>query len=105
MLATAIGQMGLGLETFLDLTPFEFQCVHRRFIEKIEKDREAELYQKLLVARLQLFKQLCPPKGKQIKITDLWELPGEAEDIAAKRRKVIENKERDRERMRRKFGG
>ncbi len=33
--------MGLSLETYLDLTPFEFREAHRRFIERIEKDREA----------------------------------------------------------------
>ncbi len=96
--------MGLGLETFLDLTPFEFEAAHRRYIEKIERDREAELYQKMLVARLQLFRQLCPPVGKQIRITDLWELPGEAEERKAAALKVIENKEADRERMMKKFG-
>lgn len=102
-MGVAVGQMGLSREEYLDLTPSEFQAIHRRYFEKINKDREEELCQKLLVARLQLFRQLCPPPGKTIKITDLWELPGEAEEMNEKRKKAIENREKDRKRMEEKF--
>ena len=86
--------MGLSLETFLDLTPFEFNEAHRLFIEKIEKDREAQFYMQMYTARLQLFRQLCPPKGKTLRITDLWELPGEATQLKKEREKKKSTKER-----------
>jgi hypothetical protein len=94
--------MGLRRDEYLDLTPFEFRAIYRRYIEKIEKDREAELYQKLLVARLQLFRQLCPPKGKTMKITDLWELPNEVVERKVERAK--RDIKAERERMMKRFG-
>jgi hypothetical protein len=103
-MAVAIGQMGLSRDDYLDSTPFEFEAIHRLWIEKIEKDRENELVQKLMVARLMVFRTLCPPPGKTIKITDLWELPGEAAEIEQERKKVVANKENDRKRMEEKFG-
>jgi uncharacterized protein YktA (UPF0223 family) len=86
-MAMAVGQMGLSRDDYLDSTPFEFERIYVRWMERIEKDRENELNQKLFVARLQIFKMLCPPKGKKIRITDIFELPGEKEVLSAERRK------------------
>lgn len=102
-MGVAIGQMGLSREEYLDLTPSEFKAIHRRWKEKVEADRDAELYQKLYVARLQLFRQLCPPKAKTIRITDLWELPDEAAERIKRTEEAIQRKEEDRQRMLRNF--
>lgn len=75
----AIGQMGLDLETYLSLTPFEFQEVHKAFIEKTTSNRDWEEIKDMRVARWQVFRTLCPPKKKEISIFDLIELPGDKE--------------------------
>lgn len=92
--------MGLSRDDYLDSTPFEFERMHARWLEKIEKDRQEEFLQKMYVGRLMVFRSLCPPKGqkigkdKMIKITDLWQLPGEEEKIKAERDKRASTKER-----------
>lgn len=100
----AVGQMGLSREEYLDLTPSEFSAIHRRWKEKVQSDIDTEMYQKMYVARLQLFRQLCPPKNKQIKITDLWEMPEEMNARKEKLKKAVENKEADKARMMKRFG-
>lgn len=103
-MGVAVGQMGLSREEYLDLTPSEFSAIHRRWKEMVQKNSENELWQKLYVARLQLFRQLCPPKGNVIKITDLWEMPDEMEARKAKLKKAVENREADKIRMMKRFG-
>lgn len=103
-MGVAMGQMGLSREDYLDSTPSEFSAIHRRWKEKVQSDIDTELYQKMYVARLQLFRQLCPPKGNVIKITDLWEMPEEMEARKEKLKKAVENKEADKIRMMKRFG-
>ncbi len=65
--------MGLGLETFLDLTPQQFLNAYNAFLDKIEADDlQAERR-----ARMQVFKMLCPPGGKRISVFDLWYIKGD----------------------------
>ena len=75
----AIGQMGLDLETYLSLTPFEFQEVYKAFVEKASLDREWQELKDMRVARWQVFRTLCPPQQKTISVYDLIELPGDKE--------------------------
>jgi len=75
----AIGQMGLDLETYLSLTPFEFQEVYKSFTEKTVSDREWEEIKDMRVARWQVFRTLCPPQQKKVSVYDLVELPGDKE--------------------------
>lgn len=75
----AIGQMGLDLESFLSLTPYEFQAVHTAFIKKTQSDRDWEEIKDLRVARWQVLKMLCRPQKKEISVYDLIELPGDKE--------------------------
>jgi len=77
MIGIAVGEMGLSLETFLSLTPFEFQEAYSAFLKKMNSDREWEYLKSLRVARKQVFRMLCPPQNKQISESDLWELPGD----------------------------
>lgn len=92
--------MGLGLEDFLNLTPFEFNEAHKAFIEKLNADREWQYNAMMQVARWQVFKTLCPPQQKQISILDLIELPGDevykkaAEEKQTNREKFEKAKER-----------
>ncbi|RKE02304.1 hypothetical protein [Marinifilum flexuosum] len=79
MMGIAVGEMGLSLETFLSLTPFEFQECYSAYLKKLNNDREWEYLKSMRVARRQVFRTLCPPPGKQISEFDLWELPGDNE--------------------------
>ena len=79
MIGIALGQMGLSMETFLSLTPFEFQEVYGAFLTKQNTDREHEYLRAMRVARWQVFRTMCPPKGKQVSVMDLIELPGDKE--------------------------
>jgi hypothetical protein len=69
--------MGMSLETFLGLTPHQFHAARIKFIERVRKEREQAELTAWQVARWQLFRTLCPPKEKQIRITDLIKLPGD----------------------------
>jgi len=72
--------MGLGLDDFLDLTPYEFQVAYQMYLDKINADREWEYLKAMRVARWQVFRTLCPPQGKKkISVYDLVELPGDQE--------------------------
>ena len=53
--------MGLGLEDFLNLTPFEFNEAHTAFMEKLKADREWQYSAMMQTARWQVFRTLCPP--------------------------------------------
>lgn len=67
----------MSLETFLGLTPSQFHAARVKFLEKIHKEREQAELTAWQVARWQVFRTLCPPKEKQIKMTDLLKLPGD----------------------------
>ncbi len=65
--------MGLGLKTFLSLTPQQFDEAYERFIERIEADDiQAEKR-----ARLIAFRTICPPPGKKLSIYDFWHIKGD----------------------------
>ncbi|PKQ69398.1 hypothetical protein BZG01_00220 [Labilibaculum manganireducens] len=81
MLAIAVGEMGLSLESFLSLTPFEFQEAYMCFLKRQINDREWEYLKSMRVARWQIWRTLCPPKSKQISLMDLVELPGDKEAL------------------------
>lgn len=67
------------METYLSLTPFEFQEVYVAYLKKIKSDREWQELKDYRVARWQVFRTLCPPKEKQISLKDLLALPGDDE--------------------------
>lgn len=69
--------MGLGLGDFLDLTPFEWTSIKRRFLEYQVKARQ----ERWELRRWQIFKTLCPPKGKggYITLHDIEVFPWENE--------------------------
>jgi hypothetical protein len=69
--------MGMSLETFLGLTPHQFRIARTRFFERISKERQQAELTAWQVARWQVFRTLCPPTEKQIRITDLVKLPGD----------------------------
>ena len=79
MVALAIGQMGLELETFLRLTPGQFEAAWLKFVEAKKEDREARELNEWQVARWQVWRTMCPPKKKTISQFDLVELPGDEE--------------------------
>lgn len=65
--------MGLGMETFLSLTPQQFNEAYDKFIERIEADDiQAEKR-----ARLIAFRTVCPPSGKKLSIYDFWHIKGD----------------------------
>lgn len=94
--------MGLGLEDFLNLTPFEFQAVYLKHIEKIEKEREWETNTRWQIARWKVFRTLCPPQQKSISIFDLIELPGD--EIIRQRKKSEETTPEKFEEAKRRMG-
>jgi len=65
--------MGLSLETFLDLTPQQFEGAYERYIEKIETDDI--LLER--VARKAVFKLLTPPEKKGVSLYDWWPIKGD----------------------------
>ena len=79
MFGVAMGQMGLGLDDFLNLTPFEFEAIQSAYFEKIVADREWEENLQWQVARWQVWRNMCPPDKKQLSVIDLIELPGDEE--------------------------
>lgn len=73
----ALGQMGLGLEDFLSLTPFEFAEAWQKWV----KQREHEQQQEWERVRMQVFWTLCPPQEKQITIYDINRFPWEKDVV------------------------
>lgn len=100
MIGIAVGQMGLSLETFLSLTPQQFNIAYEKFIERIEaEDIQAERR-----ARLNAFRSVCPPPGKKLSLYDFWEIKGDKEiQQAAKKAQVPGSKERA-EYLKKKWG-
>lgn len=98
--------MGLSLETYLDLTPFQFSEVYKRFLERIEKEREWQELKDWQIARWQVWRTLCPPNDKkEYSVMDILELPGDKE---AKERAEGKTELSSRERyeaLKRKFRG
>jgi hypothetical protein len=76
-IGVAAGVMGMSYETYLSLTPYQFQKAYINFIDKINKDREQAELTAWQVARWQVWRTLCPPVGKEISMLDLIELPGD----------------------------
>jgi hypothetical protein len=73
----ALGQMGLGLEDFLCLTPSEFSETWKVWL----KNREHEEQQQWERMRMQVFWTICPPQKKQISIYDINRFPWETDVV------------------------
>jgi len=76
-IGVAVGVMGMSYETFVSLTPYQFQRANQLYIEKIQKEREQADLTAWQVARWQVWRTLCPPDLKKISVMDLIELPGD----------------------------
>lgn len=59
-MAFAIGVMGLGLNDFLDLTPFDFIKAKCKYLE-YQRDLQKERWE---IARWQVFRSTCPPTAR-----------------------------------------
>lgn len=62
-----MGQLGMSLEDFLDISPFEFSEIHASWLE-LQEHREHNEWDR---ARWSIFKTLCPPDKKSITIYDI----------------------------------
>jgi len=59
-MAFGLGIMGLGLDCFLDLTPFEFITIKGKYLEQ-QHELQKERWE---IARWQVFRTVCPPQSK-----------------------------------------
>ncbi len=82
-----MGQMGMSFESFMNLTPGQFQEAYNAFRIKVEAGREASELLSWQVARWQAWRTLCPPKGKSLSVLDMIELPGDEKLKKAKKAK------------------
>jgi len=80
--------MGISYETFLRLTPQQFQIAYDDFRLKVESDREANELLAYSVARWAAWRQMCPPAKKNISVMDLITLPGDEEYKKQTRKKI-----------------
>jgi len=85
-IGVALGVMGMSLETYLGLTPSQFQRAYELYLEKIKSDREHSETVAWQVARWQVWRTLCPPKKKKISVFDLIKLPGDEQFKKAKKK-------------------
>lgn len=69
----------MGLEDFLNLTPFEFRETWQAWVRNTEH-KEKQLWER---TRWQVFRSLCPPKGNQLGLTDFIIFPWEKDKVAA----------------------
>lgn len=95
----ALGVMGMSLDSYLGLTPSQFQRAYELYLEKIKSDREHAENVAWQVGRWQVFRTLCPPDKKRISVFDLIELPGDErlrQAQAPKRRKDTPEKDEKR---------
>ncbi len=100
-MAIATGRMGMGMETFLSLTPGQFADSYNEFREAEKERREADSLVQWQTARWQVWRTLCPPQGKKLSQFDLLDLPGDNEiKEAAKKKRKRNRPERDPERFR-----
>jgi hypothetical protein len=76
-IGVALGVMGMSMESYLSLTPSQFQRAYELYLEKIKSDRDHAENVAWQVARWQVFRTLCPPQKKKISVFDLIELPGD----------------------------
>ncbi len=94
-MAFGLGVMGLGLDDFLDLTPFEFIAVKNRYLEQ-QYEQKKEQWE---MTRWQVFRNICPPqprtKGGYLKPRDFIVFPWEEKEVKK------EYKKADPERVRR----
>lgn len=79
--------MGLSLETYLALTPFEFAAAYQRFIERVEKDRESRELGEWRRTRWLAWSTGNYDRNKVQSELDILELPHDAELIAAREAK------------------
>ncbi|WP_346856584.1 hypothetical protein [uncultured Draconibacterium sp.] len=99
--------MGLSLDTYLSLTPFEFYEAYRKFIEKLEKDREWKELHDWRVARWTAY---CTGNFDRTEVNsefDILELPHDDDLLAAleTRKKEAESSPERFKLLRQKFGG
>lgn len=100
-IGVALGVMGMSLETYLQLTPYQFQKVYECYLDKIKKDREYAENVAWQVGRWQVFRTLCPPTKKKIGVFDLIELPGDEQyKKAAAKARAKGRPEKDENRFR-----
>ena len=78
-MSLAIGQMGMGLETFLQLTPHQFAQSYKKHLEAKREEIEAIELINWQVARWQVWRTLYPPDKKTANQFDILELPGDKE--------------------------
>lgn len=75
--------MGLGLDSFLDLTPFEWMGIKCKYLEQKDKDRQMDWE----IARWTVFKIACPPqpktKGQLFSVKDFIVFPWEEDEKKA----------------------
>jgi hypothetical protein len=96
-IGVALGVMGMSMETYLQLTPYQFQKAYEYFLEKTRLDREHAENVAWQVGRWQVFRTLCPPNKKKISVFDLIELPGDQALKKSKaKRKGIPEKDENR---------
>lgn len=89
--------MGLSLDTYLALTPFEFREVHQRFIERIERDRESREIGEWRRTRWLAWSTGNYDRAKVESEFDILELPYDTELKAAREAKAEkETSSRDR---------
>ena len=79
--------MGMSYETYLRLTPLQFQAAYDAFLLKVSADREADELLSYNVARWTVWRTMCPPTKKRISVMDLISLPGDKEYKKSKKQK------------------
>lgn len=95
-IGVALGEMGMSYESYLSLTPSQFQGAYNRFLKKTTSDREHAENVAWQVARWQVWRTLCPPEQKKISVFDLIELSGDAQLIAKQKNQEIQEKDEKR---------
>lgn len=91
--------MGLSLDTYLDLTPFQFVEAYHSFMERIAKEREWHELKDWQIARWQVWRTLCPPNDKkEYSVMDVLELPGD-KDAEDKKKAEAQGEESSRGRF------
>ena len=69
--------MGMSLDTYLGLTPYQFGLCWQKHQEQKQQERQAAELVQWQVARWQVWRSLCPPQKKKISQFDLITLPGD----------------------------
>jgi hypothetical protein len=90
----AIGSMGMSLDSFLMLTPDQFEIAYNNWLELKVSERKASDLQAWQIARWQVWRTLCPPEKKEISPLDLIMLPGDETVIKEQNKKTQSTRER-----------